>query len=202
MAKTFLIDVAKCNGCRNCQVVCKDEHCGADWLPYAAAQPETGQFWIKVDERVRGTVPKVKMGYMPHGCMQCAEAPCMAAATNGAVYRRPDSIVIIDPEKAKGQKAIADACPFGAVFYNEELDIPQKCTGCAHLLDDGWEVPAALMPAPRALCNSLTITSSAPSRQRSFPIPITVAPRVFATSTSLNASSLGRHTTEKPTKSS
>ena len=30
-----------------------------------------------------------------------------------------------------------DACPYGAVFYNEELDVAQKCTGCAHLVDEG-----------------------------------------------------------------
>ncbi len=34
-----------------------------------------------------------------------------------------------------------DACPYGVVYWNEALSIPQKCTGCAHLLDDGWTVP-------------------------------------------------------------
>lgn len=37
--KAFVIDVARCNGCMNCQIACKDEHCGTDWLPYAAEQP-------------------------------------------------------------------------------------------------------------------------------------------------------------------
>ena len=60
----------------------------------------------------------------------------MAAAKDGAVYKREDGIVIIDPEKAVGQKAIADACPMGAVYWNEELQLPQKCTMCAELLDD------------------------------------------------------------------
>lgn len=148
MAKIFLIDVAKCNGCRNCQVVCKDEHCDTSWPPYTVPQPDTGQFWIKVDEQVHGTVPKVKMSYLPHGCMHCENAPCMDAAKDGAVYRRDDGLVIIDPVKARGQKTIADACPFGAVFYNEELEVPQKCTGCAHLLDDGWNVPRCVDACP------------------------------------------------------
>lgn len=172
MAKTFLIDVAKCNGCRNCQVVCKDEHCGTDWRPYALSQPDTGQFWIKVDERVRGTVPKVKMGYLPHGCMLCEQAPCIEAAVDDAVYRRPDGIVIIDPEKAKGQRAIADACPYGAVFYNEELDVAQKCTGCAHLLDDGWEVPRCVDACPTG---ALRFVDEAEANERAdaaeFPYP-------------------------------
>jgi len=60
----------------------------------------------------------------------------MKAAKDGAVYKRPDGIVIIDPEKSKGQKAIVDACPIKVIFWNEELEIPQKCTMCAELLDD------------------------------------------------------------------
>ena len=46
--KVFVIDIAKCNGCYNCQIACKDEHVGNDWTPYAKPQPDTGQFWMKV----------------------------------------------------------------------------------------------------------------------------------------------------------
>ena len=45
--------------------------------------------------------------------------------------------MIIDPVKAKGRRELVEACPYGAVFYNEELDVAQKCTGCAHLVDEG-----------------------------------------------------------------
>ena len=31
--KVFVIDVAKCNGCHSCQIVCKDEHVANDWTP-------------------------------------------------------------------------------------------------------------------------------------------------------------------------
>ena len=139
--KIFVVDVEKCVGCRSCQLVCKDEHCDNDWMPYAAPQPDTGQFWMRVDEKERGQVPKVTVAYTPIMCQHCENAPCMAAAKDGAVYRRDDGLVVVDPAKAKGQKAIVEACPYNAVFWNEELEIPQKCTGCAHLLDEGWKVP-------------------------------------------------------------
>ena len=74
-------------------------------------------------------------------CQHCENAPCLAVAKDGAVYRRDDGLVVVDPVKARGQKQIVEACPYNAVFWNEELQIPQKCTGCAHLLDDGWNVP-------------------------------------------------------------
>ena len=137
MGKVFCIDVAKCSGCYNCQLACKEEHCTNEWLPIAAMQPMTGQFWLKVEEHVEGTKPKVKIHYIPVLCNHCTDPACLKAAKDGAVYKREDGLVIIDPEKAKGQKEIADACPYGAVFWNEELAIPQKCTGCAHLLEEG-----------------------------------------------------------------
>lgn len=146
MGKVFVFDFAKCTGCRNCQIACKDEHVDNSWEPYAAPQPDTGQFWTRIEERVRGSVPKVKVCYTLKMCNHCGDAPCMAAAPE-AVYRRDDGLVIVDPEKAKGARALVDACPYGAIFYNEELDLPQKCTGCAHLVDAG-EVPHCVDVCP------------------------------------------------------
>ncbi|MBQ9954352.1 MAG: carboxypeptidase regulatory-like domain-containing protein [Eggerthellaceae bacterium] len=133
--KAFLIDVTKCVGCHACQIGCKDEHCDNDWAPYAAPQPEVGQFWLKVNQYERGGNSHVRVAYIPTLCNHCENAPCMKAAKNGAVYRREDGLVLIDPVKAKGQKKIVEACPYHVVYWNEELQIPQKCTGCAHLLD-------------------------------------------------------------------
>ncbi len=138
--KVFVLDLDKCNGCHNCQIACKDEHVGNDWLPYAAPQPDTGQFWCKVDEEVCGKTPHVRVNYLPKLCNHCADAPCMQAFPE-AVYRRDDGLVVIDPEKAKDQQGLVDSCPYGAIFWNDELRLAQKCTGCAHLLDDGWAEP-------------------------------------------------------------
>lgn len=148
MAKAFVIDVAKCSGCYNCQLACKDEHAENDWSPYAKAQPLTGQFWCRVTDHVQGTIPKVRIHYIPHLCNHCENAPCIDAAKDGAVYRRDDGLVIIDPEKAAGQKQIAEACPYGAIFWNEEAGLPQKCTGCAHLLDHGAKLPRCVEACP------------------------------------------------------
>lgn len=139
--KAIIVDLARCNGCFNCQLACKDEHCGNDWRPYAAPQPQTGQFWCEVKQRERGRVPVVAVAYTPTFCGMCDDAPCIAAAKDGAVYRRDDGIVVIDPEKACGQEQLVAACPHHRIFWNEDEQLPQKCTGCAHLLDDGWEKP-------------------------------------------------------------
>ena len=146
MGKVFIIDLAKCNGCHNCQVACKDEHCDQAWLPYAQAQPETGHFWMKVEQKERGQVPVVKLSYTPLLCNHCDN--CALEAKGEETYRRGDGLVIIDPEKAKGKKELVGTCPHGRVFWNDALDLPQKCTGCAHLLDDGWTVPRCVDACP------------------------------------------------------
>jgi len=135
--KVMIIDITKCNGCFNCQIACKDEHVDNDWSPYAKPQPDMGHFWMHVNLVERGQYPKVKVAYIPKPCMQCEEVECMKDAPQGVVYKRQDGIVIIDPEKSRGQKQIVDNCPYGCIYWNEELGIPQKCTFCAHLLDQG-----------------------------------------------------------------
>lgn len=140
--KAFVIDLDLCNGCRCCQLACKDEHVGNDWPPYAMSQPDVGQFWIKVNEVERGSLPKVIVTYTPVLCMHCEDAPCLGAATNGAVYRRSDGLVIIDPVRSVGQKQLVDSCPYGAIYWNDVLSIPQKCTGCAHILDGAGGIPS------------------------------------------------------------
>jgi tetrathionate reductase subunit B len=136
--KAFVIDVGVCNGCYACQFACKDEHAGNDWSPIAKPQPDSGQFWMRLDEHIRGTVPKVKMHFVPNPCMHCDDAPCMPACPiEGAIYKRDDGLVILDPERCTGCKGCVDACPYGAIYFNDDLNLAQKCTGCAHLLDGG-----------------------------------------------------------------
>lgn len=136
--KIFVIDVSRCMGCYACQIACKDEHCGNDWMPFAKSQPDTGQFWGKLNEYVRGNCPQVKMSYVFVPCQHCDDARCMSACPiEGGIYRRPDGLVIIDAKKCTGCKNCADACPYGRIYFNEDLNLAQKCTGCAHLLDRG-----------------------------------------------------------------
>ena len=144
----LLIDIDKCNGCYNCFLACRDEYYGNDYPSYSAAQPLDGQFWMQIKEVERGSYPKPKLDYIPTPCMHCEDAPCMDAARDGAVHRRADGIVLVDPVKAKGQDAIARACPYGVMFWNAELELAQKCTFCAHRLDEGEKVPRCVESCP------------------------------------------------------
>ena len=140
MAKKWnlIVDVARCDNCRLCFLAVKDEYTGNDFPGYSAAQPARDHNWLDIQRKERGAYPLLEARFMPVMCNHCDSAPCIEAARDGAIRKRPDGIVIIDPEKSKGQKQIVDACPYGAICWNEEKQIPQAWTFDAHLLDGGW----------------------------------------------------------------
>jgi Fe-S-cluster-containing dehydrogenase component len=166
MAKKWnmIVDVSRCDNCRNCFLATKDEHIGNDFPGYAASQPEHGHSWIDIQRKERGSYPIVEANFMPVMCNHCDDAPCMKAAKDGAVRKRDDGIVIIDPENSKGQKAIVDACPYGAISWNEEQQIPQAWIFDAHLLDTGWTQTRAEQCCPTGVFRSVKVEDQAMQR--------------------------------------
>lgn len=144
--KVFVFDANHCSGCYNCQIACKDEHSNNDWAPIAAPQPNSGQFWCKVSQTEHGQLPKVRVEYWPYFGGQNPE---IAQYAPEVLMEREDGLQVILPEKAKGRKDIADK--FEGVYWNEELQIPQACTGCAHLVDQGKLPHCVDLCAPGAL---------------------------------------------------
>jgi len=153
----MIVDVARCDNCRACFLAVKDEHIGNDFPGYAAAQPAQGHNWLDIRRKEHGSYPIVAAHFMPVMCNHCDDAPCIKAARNGAVRKRPDGIVIIDPEKSKGQKQIVDACPYGAISWNEERQIPQAWIFDAHLLDEGWTQTRAEQCCPTGVFRSVKV---------------------------------------------
>lgn len=144
----LVIDVAECTNCNLCALACQDEYSGNEWPGVAAEMPRHGHRWIDIRRKERGQPPQVDVAYLPVMCQHCDDAPCMKAAEGGAVTKRDDGIVIIDPDMSVGQRAIMEACPYGAVFWNAEKDIPQAWPFDAHLLDAGWAEPRAATACP------------------------------------------------------
>lgn len=155
--RNMIVDVARCNNCRVCFLSVKDEHIGNDFPGYAAAQPAQGHNWLDIQRRERGEYPLVEAHFMPVMCNHCDDAPCMKVAKNGAVRKRDDGIVIIDPEKARGQQQIVEACPYGAVWWNEEKQIPQAWIFDAHLFDAGWQTTREEQGCPTGVFRSLNV---------------------------------------------
>lgn len=146
----MIIDLEKCVGCFNCMLACKDEFVGNSWLPYTKEQQKHENKWICPTMTERGEAPYTEVTYVTRLCQHCDNAPC--AKKYPEVFRkRSDGIMLIDYTKAD-DKTLMDACPYGMLSYNSEIGCVQKCTGCAHLIDQDWHEPRCVQSCPlRAL---------------------------------------------------
>lgn len=152
----LVLDVARCENCNNCVLATKDEHIDNSFPGYGPSQPRHGHEWIRIERRVRGEAPMVDVAYLVTTCNHCDNAPCVTAG-QGAVRKRDDGIVLIDPEKARGREDLVKSCPYGAIWWNDEHQVPQKWSFDAHLLDSGWKEPRCVQACPTGAMRALRI---------------------------------------------
>jgi Fe-S-cluster-containing dehydrogenase component len=153
----MIIDVAECTNCNLCTLATMDEYVGNDWPGYSAPMPRHGHKWINILQKERGQTPMIDIAYVPTMCNHCDDAPCIKAAPKGAIKKRKDGIVIIDPEKAKGQKQIVESCPYGHIWWNEEQQLPQAWNFDAHLIDQGWQQTRGHQSCPTGAMRAVNV---------------------------------------------
>lgn len=153
----LIIDVAECTNCNLCTLAAMDEYVGNEWPGYSAPMPKHGHKWINILQKERGQVPMIDIAYVPTMCNHCDDAPCMKADKTGAIKKRRDGIVLIDPVKGKGHKELVDACPYGHIWWNEELQIPQHWNFDAHLIDQGWEQTRGQQSCPTGAMRAIKV---------------------------------------------
>lgn len=161
----MIIDVAECTNCNLCTLSAMDEYVGNDFPGYSAPMPKHGHKWINILQKERGQVPMIDIAYVPTLCNHCDNAPCIKAARNGAITKREDGIVLIDPVKAKGQKQLVDACPYGHIWWNEELQLPQHWNFDAHLIDQGWKQTRGQQSCPTGAMKAVYVEDDEMARR-------------------------------------
>jgi Fe-S-cluster-containing dehydrogenase component len=115
---------------------------------------------VRILRRVQGDSHMVETTYLPVMCNHCDEAPCMRVGGD-AIRKRADGIVIIDPDKARGRKDIVKSCPYKAIVWNEELQLPQTWIFDAHLLDQGWPRPRCQQSCPTDVFETVKLDDAA-----------------------------------------
>ncbi|MFC6285467.1 4Fe-4S dicluster domain-containing protein [Nocardioides sp. GCM10027113] len=132
----FAIDHRTCIGCHACTVACKTEH----GVPL-------GQFrtWVKYVDS--GTFPESTRDFGVLRCNHCTDAPCVTICPTEALFKREDGIVDFDNSVCIGCKACMQACPYDALYIDEDTHTAAKCNFCAHRVDDGLE-PACVVVCP------------------------------------------------------
>lgn len=128
----MVIDLRKCVGCQACTVSCKIEN---------HAPP--GQFRTWVADIEVGQYPKTKRQFLPRLCNHCENPSCVPVCPTGATFKRNDGIVLINQDICWGCGACVTACPYDARFINTETKTADKCTFCAHRIEQGL-VPACV----------------------------------------------------------
>jgi len=104
----FYCDQTRCTGCDACVIACKQWH---DVPPGPAS-------WMRIQTIEEGHFPNVYLGFLPSRCLNCEDAPCIAACPVDAITKRQeDGIVVVDREKCLGRDACghdcSNACPAG-----------------------------------------------------------------------------------------
>ena len=100
--------------------------------------------WVKYTER--GSFPDVRRSFGVLRCNQCSQAPCVAICPVNALEKRDDGIVDLDPQRCIGCKSCMQACPYDALYINENEGVAEKCHFCAHRTERG------LAPACAVVC--------------------------------------------------
>jgi len=62
----------------------------------------------------------VQYRYVPTLCNHCTNAPCVANCPTAAMHKTDDGITMHDAEKCIGCGTCIVACPYGAVYRNDE----------------------------------------------------------------------------------
>jgi Fe-S-cluster-containing dehydrogenase component/Ni/Fe-hydrogenase subunit HybB-like protein len=130
------IDLAQCIGCHACTIACKSEH---------AIPVGSWRCWVKEIEK--GSFPDTQREFLPVLCNQCSDAPCKTICPTGALFRRPDGIVDLDPAWCIGCKACMVACPYDQIFIDPDTSTAEKCNFCSNRLEVGLE-PACVVVCP------------------------------------------------------
>lgn len=156
----LIVNVGRCENCYNCVIAENDEHLGNAFPGYSAPASIDAESPIRILRRVQGAAPMVETTYLPVMCNHCDDAPCIRAA-KGVIHKRADGIVIIDPEKARGRKDIVKTCPYKAIVWNEEQQLPQIWIFDAHLLDQGWSQPRCQQVCPTEVFEAVKLNDRA-----------------------------------------
>ena len=150
--KGFLVDTARCIGCRSCQVACKQwNKLDADKTSNKGTFENPRDLTPALYNRIKFIEEETPGGmswlFFNERCMHCGDAGCMKVCPSpGALYRTMDGIVAYNKEKCISCKYCVSACPFNIPRYGAD-DKVSKCHLCLDRVSGGM-TPACAKACP------------------------------------------------------
>ncbi|MBM4019151.1 MAG: 4Fe-4S dicluster domain-containing protein [Planctomycetes bacterium] len=134
--KMIVCRIARCLGCRSCEIACAVVHSQSRDLLAALAESPRPQARVRVE-------PVGEHG-LPIQCRHCESAPCITVCPTEAMHRASEqSPVVIDAERCIGCKLCMVVCPFGVIEASADGKAVVKCDLCAERTQAG-ELPACV----------------------------------------------------------
>ena len=113
----MVIDLDRCTGCEACVVACRAENN----IPVSGEEEcikGRARNWIRIERRLEGQFPDVRMSFIPVLCQHCDNAPCEPVCPVGATYHNPEGLNVQVYNRCIGTRDCANNCPYSVRYFN------------------------------------------------------------------------------------
>ena len=142
-------DQSRCNGCKTCQMACKDYHDLPAGRSYNyVIEYEATDGW-KTDSDGLFIPQGLYSYFVALSCNHCDDPACVKACPTGACAKdEATGIVSINQDKCSGAGVCVTQCPYSIPVMNEETKKGEKCDGCKDRVAEG-KMPFCVEACPQ-----------------------------------------------------
>jgi formate dehydrogenase iron-sulfur subunit len=153
MAKSVLVDMTRCIGCRGCQTACKE------WNELPARKTVfrgeyTNPIRLNSDTYTRIRYTEMEKNgpvwsFIKEQCLHCKDPACVSVCPVAALTKSAAGPVVYNYDRCIGCRYCMVACPFRVPTFEWESARPwvQKCSFCSERIKDGL-IPACIKVCP------------------------------------------------------